>query len=118
MGGDSSAVQAQLKNVKCIQAAVGAFAAIRVDGSVVTWGHAEVGGDSRHISTQLGRSPEEDKLSAALADRVNAAKPKAKLKAGSWPKAKAKPKTKAKAKPKAKAVANVKARCLKKPSRR
>ena len=43
-GGDSSAVQDQLKNVQQIQASAGAFAAIRSDGSVVTWGNAEDGG--------------------------------------------------------------------------
>ena len=40
-GGDSSAVQDQLKNVQQIQATTdvftSAFAAVRVDGSVVTW---------------------------------------------------------------------------------
>ena len=46
-GGDSSAVQTQLKNVKQIQGTrYGAFAAILDDGSVVTWGDAEFGGDS------------------------------------------------------------------------
>ena len=37
-GGDSSAVQDQLKNVLQIQASNGAFAAILGDGSLVTWG--------------------------------------------------------------------------------
>ena len=37
-GGDSSAVQEQLKNVQQIQASLGAFAAILVDGSVVILG--------------------------------------------------------------------------------
>ncbi|CAE7613770.1 unnamed protein product [Symbiodinium microadriaticum] len=118
MGGDSSAVQAQLKNVSCIQSTRCAFAAIRADGSVVTWGHPKAGGDSQRISPQLGRSSEEDKLSRALAARVQAAKSNAKPKAGARPKAKAKPKTKAKAKHKANATAKVKARCLKKPGRR
>ena len=36
-GGDSSAVQGQLKNVLQIQASADAFAAILCDGSVVTW---------------------------------------------------------------------------------
>ena len=39
-GGDSSAVQDQLKNVQQIQASDSAFAAILGDGSVVTWGDA------------------------------------------------------------------------------
>ena len=37
-GGDSSAVQDQLKNVQQIQATGWAFAAILADGSVVSWG--------------------------------------------------------------------------------
>ena len=37
-GGDSSAVQNQLKDVHCIQASSYAFAALLGDGSVVTWG--------------------------------------------------------------------------------
>ena len=37
-GGDSSAVQEQLRDVQQIQASDGAFAAILGDGSVVTWG--------------------------------------------------------------------------------
>ena len=36
-GGDSRAVQDQLKNVQQIQASDSAFAAILDDGSVVTW---------------------------------------------------------------------------------
>ena len=36
-GGDSSAARNQLKNVQQIQATKHAFAAIRGDGSVVTW---------------------------------------------------------------------------------
>ena len=42
-GGDSSAVQDQLKNVQQIQASAGAFAAILDDGSVVTWGDVHHG---------------------------------------------------------------------------
>ena len=44
-----SALQDQLKNVQPIQASGGAFAAIRGDGSVVTWGDGSVvtWGDSR-----------------------------------------------------------------------
>ena len=37
-GGDSSAVQQQMKNVQHVQASGNAFAAILADGSVVTWG--------------------------------------------------------------------------------
>ena len=52
-GGDSSAVQDQLKNVQQIQAAPCAFAAILGDGSVVTWGDAGCGGDSSAVQDQL-----------------------------------------------------------------
>ena len=52
-GGDSSAVQAQLKNVQHIQACHSAFAAILDDGSVVTWGGAVYGGDSSAVQVQL-----------------------------------------------------------------
>ena len=48
-GGDSSAVQEQLRNVEKIQASGNAFAAIRSDGSVVTWGMAVRGGDSSAV---------------------------------------------------------------------
>ena len=41
-GGDSSAVQDQLKNVQSIQATGYAFAAIVEGGSVVTWGVSAV----------------------------------------------------------------------------
>ena len=36
-----------------IQASVGAFAAILGDGSIVTWGYADGGGDSSAIQDQL-----------------------------------------------------------------
>ena len=56
-GGDSRAVQEQLKNVQQIQSSPGyfegAFAAIRGDGSVVTWGSARGGGDSSAVQHQL-----------------------------------------------------------------
>eukprot|EP00434_Breviolum_minutum_P044108 symbB.v1.2.039357.t1/scaffold6510.1/size23199/1 len=56
-GGDSSAVQDQLKGLQHIQATVfgkaGAFAAILGDGSVVTWGDADCGGDSSAVRDQL-----------------------------------------------------------------
>ena len=52
-GGDSSAVQDQLKGVQQIQATDTAFAAILEDGSVVTWGHADCGGDSSAVQGQL-----------------------------------------------------------------
>ena len=43
----------QLKGVRQIQATGGAFAAILADGSVVTWGDAEDGGDSSAVRDQL-----------------------------------------------------------------
>ena len=52
-GGDSRAVQDQLKGVQQIQASAGAFAATLSDGSVVTWGVANYGGDSRAVQGQL-----------------------------------------------------------------
>ena len=52
-GGDSSAVQDQLRNVQQVQGAYGAFAAILADGSVVTWGSPEYGGDSSAVQDQL-----------------------------------------------------------------
>ena len=52
-GGDSSAVQDQLKNVQRIQATRCAFAAIIGDGSVVTWGDDSRGGDSSAVHDHL-----------------------------------------------------------------
>ncbi len=52
-GGDSSAVQDQLKRVMQIQATHRAFAAILEDGSVITWGHADHGGDSSAVQQEL-----------------------------------------------------------------
>ena len=52
-GGDSSAVQDQLRGVQQIQATAGAFAAIQADGSVVTWGDHQFGGDSAAVQDQL-----------------------------------------------------------------
>ena len=52
-GGDSSAVQDQLRGVQQIQATGGAFAAILEDGSIVTWGRANEGGDSSAVQDRL-----------------------------------------------------------------
>eukprot|EP00435_Cladocopium_sp_Y103_P028096 s2213_g7.t1 len=52
-GGDSSAVQGQLKNVQQVQGTSDAFAAILADGSVVTWGDPHSGGDSSAVQGQL-----------------------------------------------------------------
>ena len=48
-GGDSSAVQDELRGVQQIQATHAALAAILADGSVVTWGRADCGGDSSGV---------------------------------------------------------------------
>ena len=52
-GGDSSAVQDQLKRVRQVQATSKAFAAILEDGSVVAWGLPDDGGDSSAVQDQL-----------------------------------------------------------------
>ena len=63
-GGDSRAVQGQLQKVQFLAATLSsgrhceipssaAFAAILGDGSVVTWGSAECGGDSSSVQHQL-----------------------------------------------------------------
>ena len=52
-GGDSSAVQDQLKGVQQVQSNRSAFAAILADGSVVTWGDPDYGGDSSEVH-QIG----------------------------------------------------------------
>ena len=46
-------MQGQLKGVQQIQASYGAFAAILANGSVVTWGHEDSGGDSGAVQDQL-----------------------------------------------------------------
>ena len=46
-------MQEQLKGVQQIQATSRAFAAIRSDGFVVTWGDADSGGDSSAVRGQL-----------------------------------------------------------------
>eukprot|EP00434_Breviolum_minutum_P010504 symbB.v1.2.009265.t2/scaffold566.1/size186494/6 len=52
-GGDSSALQDQIKGVQQIQATESAFAAILEDGSVITWGRENRGGDSSVVQDQL-----------------------------------------------------------------
>ena len=52
-GGDSSDVQDELKNVEHIQANSLAFAALKTNGSVVTWGTLDAGGDSSVVQDQL-----------------------------------------------------------------
>ena len=55
-GGDSSAVATELDgtiDVKQVFSTLGAFAALRADGSVVTWGESSSGGDSSAVANQL-----------------------------------------------------------------
>ena len=52
-GGDSTAVQDQLKHVRHLQVTGSAFAVILADGTVVTWGDPRYGGDSSRVSAQL-----------------------------------------------------------------
>jgi hypothetical protein len=53
-GGDSSAVQAELKQgVDTIYSTRYAFAAVMRDGSVVTWGNASYGGDSSTVRAEV-----------------------------------------------------------------
>ena len=52
-GGDSTAVRDRLKGVKQIHATQQAFAAILADGSVVTWGNKDFGGDSSAFQDEL-----------------------------------------------------------------
>ena len=52
-GGDSSAVQHQLRNVQWVQATACAFVAILSDGPVISWGDPQRGGDSSAVQDQL-----------------------------------------------------------------
>eukprot|EP00439_Symbiodinium_sp_Y106_P037613 s2614_g4.t1 len=63
-----SRFEAQLKNVHQIQATRDAFAAILVDGSVVTWGHASSGGDSSAVRAQLKSVQQIQAYASAFAD--------------------------------------------------
>ena len=73
-GGDSTAVQDQLRTVQEIQATASAFAAIRDDGSVVTWGAANAGGDSSAVQDRLKNVQQiqasDHAFSALLAERT------------------------------------------------
>jgi len=44
-GGDSSKVRDQLEDVQQFQATLSSFVAILADGSIVTWGDEDTGGD-------------------------------------------------------------------------
>ncbi len=52
-GGDSSAVQNQLTDVKTIFSTGTAFAALKNDKTVVTWGNSEYGGNSFGVQNEL-----------------------------------------------------------------
>ena len=52
-GGDSAAIQHQLQNVRKLYGSKGAFAAILADGSLITWGEPNGGGDSSGVEDQL-----------------------------------------------------------------
>eukprot|EP00435_Cladocopium_sp_Y103_P019251 s1118_g4.t1 len=66
-GGDSSAVQDQLRSVQQIQASYKAFAAILADGSVIAWGNPENGGDSSAVQDQLKNVQQVQATDAAFA---------------------------------------------------
>ncbi|CAE7213344.1 rsmH [Symbiodinium pilosum] len=51
--GASRHVAEQLTQVTSVQASIGAFAALRADGSVVVWGQRGPGGDCTHVQDQL-----------------------------------------------------------------
>jgi uncharacterized protein YjdB len=60
MAGDNSAIQAQLTNVKALYSTgngsttpKGAFAVLKQDGSVITWGDSSGGGNSSAVQTEL-----------------------------------------------------------------
>ena len=65
--GYTRAVQDQLRNVQQIQATMSAFAAILGDGSVVTWGDAECGGNSSAVKDQLKNVQQIQATSGAFA---------------------------------------------------
>ena len=52
-GGDSSAVSVSCNRASCRSFPPNAFAALKEDGSVVTWGYLYSGGDSRSVSAEL-----------------------------------------------------------------
>ncbi|MFM5404513.1 Ig-like domain-containing protein [Aeromonas veronii] len=52
-GADSSSVTSQLTDVRAITASHSAYAALKGDGTVVTWGSQQYGGDSSAVTDQL-----------------------------------------------------------------
>ena len=69
-GGDCSEVRDQLKGVQQIEATHYAFAAILEDGSVVTWGHAQHGGDSSAVRDHAAQGCAADS-SGLISERPN-----------------------------------------------
>lgn len=59
-GGDSSGVHEQLRHVQQIYSAGYAFAAVRLDGSIVTWGAPAYGGDYSLAGEDLEARHERD----------------------------------------------------------
>ena len=53
---DSKGVQDQLHDVQRVVATYAAFAALRGDGSTITWGEAESGGDASDVQELTSRS--------------------------------------------------------------
>ena len=51
-GGRDENVQDQLVDVRQLAATESAFAAVREDGCVVTWGHPRFGGDCRFVEAR------------------------------------------------------------------
>ena len=68
--GNSSRVEHQLVSVRAIQASSGAFAAIKYDGSVVTWGYRIYGGDSSAVQENLIQVQEIQSTSALKGDLI------------------------------------------------
>ena len=52
-GGCCGAVSSELHAVKLVRSSTSAFAALRMDGSVATWGYHGAGGDSRAFQEEL-----------------------------------------------------------------
>ena len=46
-----SQVQGHLKDVSSLSASAGAFAALKVNGQVITWGQEDFGGDSSKVGS-------------------------------------------------------------------
>ena len=49
-------VQGYLKDVASLSASAGAFAALKCDGHVITWGQEDFGGDSSKVGIPMGKA--------------------------------------------------------------